>query len=247
MDAVIYSKIEEAKQEIIQKIENTYGISLDDIAMKNFEGDIVLPTATEIKNYTFAATTITDIIAPHVTSLKNGALQYCHNITELIDDNFPELTSIGDDGIRNCQNLGLIHLPKVTTLGTRACWQVNYNHAKTGYIVFPALESIGDSAFRQVCADVIDLGPNFHAIPYDGLYDIGARVNAVILRSPTLVTANNRDSVGSIKTLYVPSALVSDYATASNWVTTAGSRTVLAIEGTDYETHYADGTLIPTT
>ena len=47
-------------------------------------------------------------------------------------------------------------------------------------------------------------------------------------------------------TLYVPSALVESYKTANNWKTLydAGTMTILPIEGSIYETQYADGTPI---
>lgn len=49
-------------------------------------------------------------------------------------------------------------------------------------------------------------------------------------------------------TLYVPSALVGSYKTDNNWKTMyeAGRMTVLPIEGSIYETQYADGTPITT-
>ena len=51
---------------------------------------------------------------------------------------------------------------------------------------------------------------------------------------------------GLTGTLYVPSALVESYKTANNWKTLyeAGHMTILPIEGSIYETQYADGTPI---
>ena len=47
-------------------------------------------------------------------------------------------------------------------------------------------------------------------------------------------------------TLYVPSALVSEYQAATNWSTILGYSTnsIAAIEGSEYENAYADGTSI---
>ena len=47
-------------------------------------------------------------------------------------------------------------------------------------------------------------------------------------------------------TLYVPNALISSYQSASNWSTILGyeNNSIQAIEGSYYETHYADGTVI---
>lgn len=53
-------------------------------------------------------------------------------------------------------------------------------------------------------------------------------------------------SGGTGGTLYVPNALKSSYQSASNWSTILGYATnsIQAIEGSYYETHYADGTVI---
>lgn len=49
-------------------------------------------------------------------------------------------------------------------------------------------------------------------------------------------------------TLYVPQALIADYQAATNWSTILGyaNNQILPIEGSIYETQYADGTPIPT-
>lgn len=56
-------------------------------------------------------------------------------------------------------------------------------------------------------------------------------------------------SNGSGGTLYVPSALISEYQAATNWSTILGyaNNQILAIEGSIYKTQYVDGTPIPTT
>lgn len=53
-------------------------------------------------------------------------------------------------------------------------------------------------------------------------------------------------SGGTGGTLYVPNALISSYQSANNWSTILGyaSNSIQAIEGSYYETHYADGTPI---
>ena len=109
-------------------------------------------------------------------------------------------------------------------------------------IVLPSVELLGNRAFRQGKFKAIDLGPSYQRVYNDSFY--GGTYDVVILRSATLVTAATRDAVRNIRTLYVPSALVSDYATATNWATDASLRTVLPIEGSIYENAYADGTPI---
>lgn len=80
-------------------------------------------------------------------------------------------------------------------------------------------------------------------------------LNQIIIRnSSTLLWLSNVNafastpfaSGGSGGTIYVPSALISSYKSASNWSTIDGYGTVTwaAIEGSIYETQYANGTAI---
>jgi hypothetical protein len=77
----------------------------------------------------------------------------------------------------------------------------------------------------------------------------------LIIRSNSMITALNNINVftntpfASGKaggTLYVPSALISSYQSATNWSTILGyaNNSIQAIEGSIYETQYADGTPI---
>lgn len=56
-------------------------------------------------------------------------------------------------------------------------------------------------------------------------------------------------SGGTGGTLYVPQSLISSYQSANNWSTILGyeNNSIVAIEGSQYETQYADGTPISTT
>lgn len=51
-------------------------------------------------------------------------------------------------------------------------------------------------------------------------------------------------SNGTGGTLYVPQALISSYQSATNWSTILGyaNNSIQAIEGSQYENYYADGT-----
>ena len=77
-------------------------------------------------------------------------------------------------------------------------------------------------------------------------------LDTIILRSPTLARmgdvnalgGTSFDSNGSGGTLYVPQALISTYQSATNWSKILGytNNQILPIEGSIYETQYADGT-----
>lgn len=68
----------------------------------------------------------------------------------------------------------------------------------------------------------------------------------VNLQNIAAFTSTPFASGGTGGTLYVPNALKSSYQSASNWSTILGyeNNSIQAIEGSYYETHYADGTPI---
>lgn len=81
-------------------------------------------------------------------------------------------------------------------------------------------------------------------------------LSTLILRNTSITTLSGIQtfistpfaSGGAGGTIYVPSALISAYQAATNWSTVNGYGTITwaAIEGSIYETQYADGTPIPT-
>ena len=98
----------------------------------------------------------------------------------------------------------------------------------------------------------IDLGSNLTKIESNGLYS--ATVPILILRSTSIVTTGNADSlqgVNSNTTVYIPKVLYDhlgdgtayDYRAATNW-SSKTTTTFACIEGSQYENYYADGTPI---
>ena len=89
---------------------------------------------------------------------------------------------------------------------------------------------------------------------FDNTFDNSPLLTVIVLRPSTVVTLHNTSafngtpfaSGGSGGTIYVPQALLSTYPTSGNWATVNGWGTITwkAIEGSYYETHYADGTPI---
>ena len=232
------------------------GIDLDDFLSRTAPvGAISLPSTTTLYGFAFCSdNVITSISAPSLTRIGQADFQNCKNLESVY---MPELlyaattdktnTNISNTdacaAFRYCDSLQTVHLPKLLRAGNTMFYQCNYGLSTYNtIIVLPSVELLGNSAFRQGKFKAIDLGPNYQKVWNDSFY--GGTYGVVILRSTTLVTAATRDAVRNIRTLYVPSALVSSYATATNWVTDASLRTVLSIEGSIYETKYADGTPI---
>ena len=137
---------------------------------------------------------------------------------------------------------------------------LQYTNSKLKTIVFPDITSIGTYAMTSGSLKTIDYGPGLHNIPSNVASSQPA--NLLILRSSTVVTiASGSNAVptpfksgGTGGTIYIPKALYDhlgdgsslDYKANARWVTIDGYGTITwaKIEGSIYETQYADGTPI---
>lgn len=92
-------------------------------------------------------------------------------------------------------------------------------------------------------------------LPYTNALSGCSALKTLIIRNANIVTKlNNINNFANTPfasgktggTLYVPSALVASYQAANNWRTILGytNNKILPIEGSIYETQYADGTAI---
>ncbi len=241
----------------IWNIPSGGSMDVDDYLVKNWPtGNIVIDQAAVIGDYSFHGNQeITGAAGSSVQEIRQYAFAECKALTGI---DFPNLTkmgpatgtsqSIAGSFFFKCFYLdGVTHLPSLQYVyGSSSFAYAGYRESgtplKTGIIVFPSIIVLGNKAFEQARLDAIDLGPNYNKVWNDTFYR--TEVNKVILRSPTVVPAATRDAVRGITTLYAPQAILSLYATETNWSTDAAGRTLLPIEGSYYETHYADGTLI---
>lgn len=227
----------------------------EDIAMRNYSGEITLE-GTQIRNYAFANSAITGIIGLNVTRLEASAFSRCAN---LVNVNLPKATASGDgDAVSNfeyCTSLESIILPAYHNM-----WNYMFRGCtKLKTIVMPALRQLArpNSFGSDTALEKIDIGgkntsnPNSMAASWvSGCTSL----DTFILRYSIQVKLSNISaftntpfaSDGSGGTLYVPSALISSYEAATNWSTILGYSTnqILPIEGSIYETQYADGTPI---
>ena len=192
-------------------------------------GDAVMGTSvTTIKqNWFIQRTGIESIRAPGVTSIGANAFQGCTNLAEAV---FAAATTVGSYAL---------------TIGSASAWAV---------VVLPAVTSISADAFRgSSCRfNAVDIGTEYKSISIRTFYQ--ARFRDIILRSNTLVTLGNTSGMGvgtsggpdESTTVYVPQALLTEYEAATNWASAKASKgfSFAAIEGSIYETQYADGTPI---
>lgn len=178
--------------------------------------------------------------------------------------NFPYTTIIPTGFCLRCTGITQINVPLVTTLFGNAFQLCS----RLVYAVFPKLRSFqGNSAFAS-CTSLAaaDFGGNASASQArDGFYSAYTfngctSLKTLILRGNevwklgTVNTFNNTPFASGKAggTLYVPQDLIASYQAATNWSTILGygsgaQNQILPIEGSIYETQYADGTAIPTT
>jgi len=226
--------------------------SLDDyISGVEPVGDI-RTNVTYIKDYRFYNdANITSISAPNVTTCGEYAFSKCSN---LVNVSFPELTYLNMRTFADCPKLASCIFPKVTATGQ----QVFYNTAVKA-VVLPALTLAGTNIFSTFRGEIIDLGNNcsrFSGWVFNGMNNTFPIHTIIIRRTSGVSTLDGMNgwtscgqfaSGGSGGTLYVPSALISSYQSANNWstfLTQNSNNQILPIEGSIYETQYADGTAI---
>ncbi len=197
--------------------------------------DITLTTYPNVYNYAFAnMTSLKSFSAPIAQSLGNRGFSSSYYVlsgcTSLESVSLPKITTLGGQCFRGCTSLEIIVLPSATSFGGNNTFQ---NCTALKVADFGAPTRLGNVEFFINCS----------------------QLTTVILRTPSVCSLTNINNIasgtpfastGTGGTLYVPSALISDYQSATNWSTVLGyeNNSIQAIEGSIYETQYADGTPI---
>jgi len=254
-----------ASAEITVNVQGGGGYTIDDVcnrayATQAIDFDLVIPTATRIPPFAFSRGTMKTVSAPNVAYFTqlitnasgNGSFVF-ESCGRLQSVSFPELVDAGSGGytFSKCSALKNVHMPKTTfpTYMFDACTSLvnialgygRASRAETGTYMF----------FKCTSLAAVDLS-NVSKINANLLR--GSSANVLILRDTTLTALGSTGafdvsafaSNGAGGTLYVPSALVSSYQSATNWSTILGyaNNSIQAIEGSQYENYYADGTPI---
>lgn len=192
--------------------------------------------------------TLTTYTSSEVTSLRRNAFYYA---TNLVNVSLPECLSIQAETFSQCANLENINLPKCTTFNGIAC--VGYT-TKLKTLVFPSITSaIASYGLRNNTGLLtLDLGKRFNMFATGNCLNGCSKIATLIIRKTSVATLSNINVFAGTPfasgkaggTLYVPSALISSYMSATNWSTILGYSTnsIQAIEGSQYENYYADGT-----
>ena len=195
-------------------------------------------------------------ISSAVATIQPRVFSDCQGITEVTIEGDPYL---GGNAFQNCRNLETLNTPNLTKFKS--------GHYNSSTYTFQGCSKLKGVVFPSYGNNVIDsyVFQNCTALTYADFKDLnklgGADVftntglNVLVIRRTsgvtTLAGVNNFNtspfaSSGTGGTLYVPSALVSSYQSAAQWSTLLGyaNNSIQAIEGSFYETHYADGTVI---
>lgn len=199
------------------------------------------------------------ITSDRVYSAVNQYTYQLYNHTGITSVTLSETTNVPNGFCQSCSNLTEFHAPKAVKLGTSSLQDCK----KLTVVVFPVWDSNDSSSFYG-CSQLatVDRGG---AGTISGTYTFRActALKTLILRSTTIVALGGTGAFmqtgtfsqgGSGGTIYIPQSLYdhlgdggsSDYKAATNWSTVDGYGTITwaKIEGSYYETHYADGTAI---
>ena len=183
-----------------------------------------------------------------VSSIANYAFESCDGITSIYS---ADATHIGTRVFCNISGLKLVKFPSVISCdGSAYCFQYSGSKGNDGTIyVFPKLQASGNRMFERCNAHAIDIGPDYSEIYTDNFYNNTEtiRIERLILRrSSGIVILGAANSVRGVEKVYCPQSLISTYQTATNWSTrySAGRITFVAIEGSEYDGYWADGTPI---
>ena len=213
---------------------------VSDLYKLRVSGDIILDDAvTNVGKTILAGNPITSLRGDHVTHIS------------------------GNTTFKNCSSLESVHFPELIQMYSSECFS---GCASLQMICFPNLGneagiryfdgSVFANCSNLEIADLGNLGDGSRGLNSNTFLNC-TKLHTLILRKTsqncglTNVNAFNgtpfaSDGTGGI--VYVPQARIESYQAATNWSTILGyeNNQILPIEGSIYETQYADGTPITT-
>ena len=206
----------------------TVGYSPSDFSNRKISGDIeiIKDGNNEIDEYRFENQKLITSVTTNVTAIRQWAFGYC---TELKKVCSMSGTWFGANAFNSCTKLEYV-------IGINDM----YDNSLIGCTKLKAIDIWAGTGFRagNTCKNDTVL-------------------NVIVIRKPNVYTLNNINNLANMPfadgkaggTLYVPNDLISSYQGATNWSTILGyaNNSIQAIEGSTYESHWADGTEITTT
>ena len=213
-----------------------------------------IPTGSGISIDTWATSGPVGEVTITATSVRSHAFESCDQITGA---QLPNALKIGVGSFSNT-GIEFFYAPLLETVEYSS-----FSTTKLKTIAFPSIKTLGVQYVFNSCKNLtaVDFGPHLANIPivtFNGC----TVLKTVILRTASIVTMSNINAFGgspyanggSGGTIYIPKSLYDhlgdgtalDYKAATNWSTLDGYGTITwaQIEGSIYETQYADGTPI---
>ena len=238
-----------ANAEITVNVPSSGSIPWDDFVTHNHTYDCVINISGKA-DYSLRDLPVKSIYAPNLTA----AVAYFAGLRTLVSANFPAITDA-----YNCQRLFQgcsesfvsVSLPNLATGNTMYMFN---SCSGLPVVVLPSFNGKLNSNDFRGCTSLTAIDTLSPAISNTNVFTNCNKLAAIILRGNSVATLEGLvsfdgtpfASTGSGGTLYVPQSLVASYQTATNWSTILGytNNQILPIEGSIYETQYADGTPI---
>ena len=226
------------------------GFSIEDYLGHQFTGSATFTDSNVDYVSLQNQTGITSLSFPNVTTLANVSAGGFSGMTGLISFSAPKATRVPSSMLNGNTSMTSANLDKLEDTSTN----LFYGCTSLTVLVLPSVKTIYSQTFRN-CSNLetLDvLGTNGFASQNN--MNGCTKLNKLIIRKDGVATLSNVNnftgtpfaSGGTGGEIYVPSAQITSYQTANNWSTVHGYGTITwkAIEGSDYETHYADGRTI---
>lgn len=176
---------------------------------RTLKGDYINDRVKKIGKYAFnGCGSLTSIDFPEVASIEDYAFANGNSITSV---NLPKTTNLSAGALQSCPLTGTQTFPSVTQMGTYAV-----SGYKTTRLIFSALKTMAYYSFSSGTTDFLD----FPVVTgFSSNSGQGCTVNrGLIIRTETIPSVYGPPSIPTIKGyIYVPSALVDEYKSATNW------------------------------
>ena len=167
---------------------------------------------------------VDEMLTGTITAIDSGATSVfgyaCRGMSKIKTVNLPNATSLGTYAFAYCSAINSVNAPKTTSIGSY-CF---YNNVNITNVKFPLVTSMSQNAFYS-CSSLEKADfPKLTKIN-QATFAYCDELTALILRKSdaicTLATATNAFQGSAIADgtgfVYVPSALIETYKTATNW------------------------------
>ena len=175
-----------------------------------------------------------------ITLISNYSFHNCTGITKISSNT---AHTIGANSFYGCANLSQVEFPMLQTIG-----QNSFVNTKITELAIPM--AVGSGLGYGCCTNMkslvkVDIGDGCNKTGGTAFSGCEVLTTLIFRRTASIVTLSNVNDFngtpfaanGTGGTVYVPSALIESYKTATNWSTlyTAGTCNFVAIEGSEYE------------